>query len=92
MQPVQLSLIPDPAQGTITDPVLIPPPAPTVEQLPADAAEAAIMEFPTRISWDAPLSAHIRQIRADPDLTDVNAGSARTPFHLACRTRTIRQC
>ena len=52
-------------------------------------------EFPTRKlekGWHAPLSAHIHQVRADPDLRDVNAGSSRTPFHLACRTRTIWQC
>ncbi len=42
MQPVQLSLIPDPVAAMSTEPVLTPPPAPTVEQLPADAAEAAI--------------------------------------------------
>jgi hypothetical protein len=41
MQPVQLSLIPDPATGT--EPVLTPPPAQTVDRLPADAGEAAIM-------------------------------------------------
>jgi hypothetical protein len=50
VQPVQLSLIPDPAQATSTDPVLIPPPAPTVEQLPADAAEAAITLLATVIA------------------------------------------
>ena len=42
MQPVQLSLIPDPAAATSTEPVLTPPPAPTVDRLPADPAEAAI--------------------------------------------------
>ena len=49
---------------------------------------------PTRneTGWDAPLSAHIRQIRADPAFRDVNAGSLRTPFHPARRTRTIWQC
>jgi len=35
-----------------------PAPAPAVDHLPADAAEAAIVEFPTRISWDAPLGPH----------------------------------
>ena len=42
MQPVQLSLIPDPGPATSTEPVLTPRPAPTVDGLPADAAEAAI--------------------------------------------------
>ncbi|MDT5086309.1 MAG: hypothetical protein QOI79_4677 [Mycobacterium sp.] len=41
MQPVQLSLIPDPPPTSAADP-LPAPPAPTVEQLPADAVEAAI--------------------------------------------------
>lgn len=41
MQPVQLSLIPDPVAATNTDPVLTRPPAPAVEQLPADAVQAA---------------------------------------------------
>jgi hypothetical protein len=51
-------------------------------------------EFPTpnETGWGAPLSAHIRQVGADPDLRDVNAGSLRTPFHPARRTRTIWQC
>ena len=39
MQPVQLSLIPDPPPTTTAD----PPPAPMVEQLPADAVTTAIM-------------------------------------------------
>jgi hypothetical protein len=43
MQPVQLSLIPDPVPGSSIDPVPTQPPAaPTVEQLPADAARTAI--------------------------------------------------
>ena len=37
MQPVQLSLIPDPGPASSTEPVLAPPPAQTVERLPADA-------------------------------------------------------
>ncbi len=41
MQPVQLSLIPDPTPTSIRP--LTAPPAPTVEQLPADAVDAAIM-------------------------------------------------
>jgi len=41
MQPVQLSLIPDPVAVTSTDPVLTRPPAPAVEQLPVDAVQAA---------------------------------------------------
>ena len=40
MQPVQLSLIPDPPPTSLADP--LPPPAPTVEQLPADAVMTAI--------------------------------------------------
>ena len=48
MQPVQLSLIPDPASST--DPALTPPPAQTVDHLPADAAEAAIMLLATVIA------------------------------------------
>jgi hypothetical protein len=43
VQPVQLSLIPDPVPATSAEPVVTPPPAPTVDRLPADAAEAAIM-------------------------------------------------
>ena len=39
MQPVQLSLIPDPPPATTA----YPPPAPQVEQLPADAVTTAIM-------------------------------------------------
>ncbi len=39
MQPVQLSLIPDPLPATTAD----PPPAAMVEQLPADAVTTAIM-------------------------------------------------
>jgi hypothetical protein len=39
MQPVQLSLIPDPLPATTAD----PPPAPMVEQLPTDAVTTAIM-------------------------------------------------
>jgi hypothetical protein len=39
VQPVQLSLIPDPPPTTTAD----PPPAPMVEQLPADAVTTAIM-------------------------------------------------
>ena len=42
MQHVQLSLIPDPGPASSTEPVLTPPPAPTVDRLPADVAEAAI--------------------------------------------------
>ena len=43
MQPVQLSLIPDPVSGSSIDPVRTQPSAvPTVEQLPADAARTAI--------------------------------------------------
>ena len=38
MQPVQLSLIPDPLPATTA----YPPPAPQVEQLPADAVTTAI--------------------------------------------------
>jgi hypothetical protein len=41
MQPVQLSLIPDPLPNSMADP-LPEPPAPAVEQLPADAVTAAI--------------------------------------------------
>ena len=41
MQPVQLSLIPDPPPISMADP-LPAPPAPAVEQLPADAVTAAI--------------------------------------------------
>ncbi len=41
MQPVQLSLIPDPLPTSMADP-LPAPLAPTVEQLPADAVTAAI--------------------------------------------------
>ena len=41
MQPVQLSLIPDPTPTSMADP-LPEPPAPAVEQLPADAVTAAI--------------------------------------------------
>ena len=40
MQPVQLSLIPDPPPASTADP--LPAPAPTVEQLPADAVTTAI--------------------------------------------------
>ena len=39
MQPVQLSLIPDPLPAPTAD----PPPTPIVEQLPADAVTTAIM-------------------------------------------------
>jgi len=39
VQPVQLSLIPDPLPATTA----YPPPAPQVEQLPADAVTTAIM-------------------------------------------------
>jgi len=39
MQPVQLSLIPDPLRAPTAD----PPPAPMVEQLPPDAVTTAIM-------------------------------------------------
>ena len=42
MQPVQLSLIPDPGPASSTEPVLAPPPAQTVDRLPADAASMAI--------------------------------------------------
>ena len=43
MQPVQLSLIPDPIPGSSIDAVPAQPPAvPTVEQLPADATSTAI--------------------------------------------------
>jgi hypothetical protein len=42
MQPVQLSLIPDPIRGADIDPVQIPPPPPAIEQLPAEALTAAI--------------------------------------------------
>ena len=42
MQPVQLSLIPDPVPTPITDPVLALAPAPMVEQLPAEAVATAI--------------------------------------------------
>ena len=41
MQPVQLSLIPYPQPTSMADP-LPGPPAPVVEQLPADAVTAAI--------------------------------------------------
>jgi hypothetical protein len=41
VQPVQLSLIPDPPPTSMADP-LPAPPAPAVEQLPADAVKAAI--------------------------------------------------
>jgi len=41
MQPVQLSLIPDPLPTTAADPVPAPS-APPVEQLPADAVTTAI--------------------------------------------------
>jgi hypothetical protein len=40
----------------------------------------------------APLPAHIHQVRAGRALRDVNAGSLRTPFHPARRTRVIWQC
>ncbi len=40
MQPVQLSLIPDPLPATTT---ADPPPMPMVERLPADAVTTAIM-------------------------------------------------
>jgi len=40
VQPVQLSLIPDPPLTATEDPPA--PPAPTVEQLPADAVMTAI--------------------------------------------------
>lgn len=39
MQPVQLSLIPD----LLPAPTVDPPPAPMVEQLPADAVRTAVM-------------------------------------------------
>ena len=44
MQPVQLSLIPDPPPTSTADLLPAPPapPAPTVEQLPADAVTTAI--------------------------------------------------
>ena len=43
MQPVQLSLIPDPIPGSSIDAVPAQPSAvPTVEQLPAEAASTAI--------------------------------------------------
>ena len=42
MQPVQLSLIPDPGPASSTEPVLAPPPAQTVEPLPAEAVATAI--------------------------------------------------
>ncbi|HET9566031.1 MAG TPA: hypothetical protein VFP27_16395 [Mycobacterium sp.] len=42
MQPAQLSLIPDPGPASSTEPVLAPPPAQTVDRLPADAASMAI--------------------------------------------------
>jgi hypothetical protein len=41
VQPVQLSLIPDPPPTATADP-LPAPPAPAVEQLPADAVTTAI--------------------------------------------------
>jgi hypothetical protein len=41
VQPVQLRLIPDPPPTSMADP-LPAPPAPTVEQLPADAVTTAI--------------------------------------------------
>ncbi len=42
MQPVQLSLIPDPVDTLGIDPIPTQPPPPTLEQLPADAARTAI--------------------------------------------------
>jgi hypothetical protein len=39
VQPVQLSLIPDPLPAPTAD----PPPTPMIEQLPADAVTTAIM-------------------------------------------------
>ena len=49
MQPVQLSLIPDPQPTSMADP-LPAPPAPAVEQLPADAVTAAITLLATVIA------------------------------------------
>jgi hypothetical protein len=42
VQPVQLSLIPDPVAASSADAVPAQPLIPTVEHLPADAARAAI--------------------------------------------------
>jgi hypothetical protein len=42
MQPVQLSLIPDPVRTPFTDPALTVESTPMVEQLPTEAAAAAI--------------------------------------------------
>ena len=42
MQPVQLSLIPDPVPTPITDPLLALDLPPMVEQLPAEAVATAI--------------------------------------------------
>ena len=42
MQPVQLSLIPDPVPTPITGPVLVVELTPMVEQLPAEAVATAI--------------------------------------------------
>ena len=50
MQPVQLSLIPDPVPASSTEPVLAPPPAQTVDRLPADAASMAITLLATVIA------------------------------------------
>jgi hypothetical protein len=49
VQPVQLSLIPDPPPTAMADP-LSAPPAPMVEHLPADAVGAAITLLATVIA------------------------------------------
>jgi hypothetical protein len=42
------------------------------------------------MGWDATLSAHIRQVRADPASRDVNAGSSRTAEFDAAGRRSFR--
>ena len=62
---------------------------------PPDRRHQPTKEFPTQHCWVGArcCAALIRQVRAAGSLEELSvAGSSRTPFCLACRTRTIWRC